>query len=389
MAISITQQPDQLGALAQSPVIFTVQESSTTLLTNPSFQYIGELYYWTGSFSAIPATPQYTIAKYPNNAGVGIFDLNRILNSTLTAQFSDGISKPIFYKPKFYTQYLSGSTYVTGSTVVPGTQYYLAFDGYGTFPTPINTPLYNPTYYPYYPMMTAGPATQSVFTNNQGGIAIFKQLDGKVEYTGSNGQTAKFDYTIGTPTTDNSIVGYPQFPADATFPLSGSLDWYTIKAVTTIGTISQPIRYNLVCNQKYPNVRIKWKNQFGAYDFFNFNMVSRESFQTEKKTYQPQLGTWESSTFSYNPKDSANLNYIVDSKQTLQVNTDWVSEDYNDVFKQLLVSDEIYQLVDESANNLKPLTITTSNIQFKTGVVDKLIQYQFEFQLGQSYKLIM
>ena len=33
--------------------------------------------------------------------------------------------------------------------------------------------------------------------------------------------------------------------------------------------------------------------------------------------------------------------------------------------------------------------ITTNNIVFKTGVNDKLIQYQFDFDWGQSYKLII
>jgi hypothetical protein len=64
-------------------------------------------------------------------------------------------------------------------------------------------------------------------------------------------------------------------------------------------------------------------------------------------------------------------------------------ESYNDILKQLLVSDEIYWVYDETNNKVRPLTIVTQNIVFKTGVVDKLIQYQFDFQFGQPYKLIM
>jgi hypothetical protein len=83
------------------------------------------------------------------------------------------------------------------------------------------------------------------------------------------------------------------------------------------------------------------------------------------------------------------LDYIVDTKQTLQVNTDWLDEDYNDLLKQLMVSDEIYWVYNETTAAVRPLSIATTNLQFKTGVVDKVIQYQFEFNLGQSYKLIM
>jgi hypothetical protein len=117
--------------------------------------------------------------------------------------------------------------------------------------------------------------------------------------------------------------------------------------------------------------------------------TSRESFQTERKTYQPTIGTWEASTLSYQSYDTANTAYIVDSKQGLSVNTNWLDDAYNDILKQLLVSDEIYWIYDESNQLVRPISITTQNIVFKTGVVDKLVQYQFEFQYGQPYKLII
>jgi hypothetical protein len=144
-----------------------------------------------------------------------------------------------------------------------------------------------------------------------------------------------------------------------------------------------------VCEQKYPNVRIKWKNRYGQFDWFNFNMVSRQSFNTERRTYQPQLGTWGSSTLSYQPYDSSTLNYIADSKQALSVQTDWVSQDYNDIFKQLLVTDEAYWIYDEANGDIRPITINTDSIIFKTGVNDKVIQYGFDFNFGQAYKLII
>jgi hypothetical protein len=118
-------------------------------------------------------------------------------------------------------------------------------------------------------------------------------------------------------------------------------------------------------------------------------MINRQSFNTTKRTYQPQLGSWESTTFGYNSYDSATLNYINDSVQNISVNSNWLNEDYNDIFKQLLVSDEIYWVYDEVNNLVRPLTVQTSDIVFKTGVVNKLIQYQIDFRFGQPYKLIM
>jgi hypothetical protein len=54
-----------------------------------------------------------------------------------------------------------------------------------------------------------------------------------------------------------------------------------------------------------------------------------------------------------------------------------------------MVSDEIYWIYNESNGDLRPITIVTNSIVFKTGVVDKTIQYTFDFNFGQAYKLII
>ena len=81
MSLSLTQTP-ALVSFAQSPIVFTTVESSAELLTSSSFQYVGELYYWQGAPTDSSSVADYTITKYPNTSGVGIFDLNRIINST-------------------------------------------------------------------------------------------------------------------------------------------------------------------------------------------------------------------------------------------------------------------------------------------------------------------
>ena len=97
----------------------------------------------------------------------------------------------------------------------------------------------------------------------------------------------------------------------------------------------------------------------------------------------------QSQTLSYQKYETSNQKYVVDSKQSLTVNTDWIPEEYNDLFKQLLVSEEVYWMRSEADGGLLPITINTQNVLFKTGVVDKVIQYQFDFLFGQGYKLIL
>ena len=63
MALTITQNP-ATASLAQSPIVFTVSES-TGVIYSSSFQYNADLYYWTGSKSD-SGSYQYQMVKYPN-----------------------------------------------------------------------------------------------------------------------------------------------------------------------------------------------------------------------------------------------------------------------------------------------------------------------------------
>ncbi len=389
MSLSIVQTPATVS-LAQSPIIFSVNESNLAIVASAGFQYVGDLYYWTGSLTDSGSTADYTMTKYPNSAANGIFDLNRIINSTLTDLAQANTSSVMYFAVDFTYEYLSGSTYVTGSHVKSST--YKALDGYAIFQEPIGQQIYAKT--GFWPLMTDGPASQSAFIDNKGTAGIYVGTTGggdiptKITYT-SNLGSANFNVSATTSTT-GQIRQYPIGPAQSGFPLSTSgLQYYTIQPYASDVAIGTPITYYIQCEQKYPNVRIKWKNRYGQFDWFNFNMVNRQSFNTERRTYQPQLGTWQASTLSYNNYDSSVLNYIADSKQAISVNTDWVDEDYNEIFKQLLVSDEVYWIYDEANGDLRPITINTSSITFKTGVVDKVIQYGFDFNWGQAYKLII
>ena len=389
MAISITQTPSQVS-LAQSPTIFTLSESDSALLTSSSFQYIAELYYWTGSKASVPSTSQYTLQKYPNPSGKGIFDVSRVLASTLQDLVAENTSSAQYFKIDSYVQYKNNPTgsFVTGSHVTSSV--YTAIDGYEIFQESVGQNINTLT--PHWPILSDGPVTQSYLADNEGEMSVFvgtspASSPTRIKYTGNLG-TAYFNLTPSANTTQTEIDTFPIGPQSTGFPLSTSTSEFTIQGYNVNTPLGTPITFELVCNKKYPNVRIKWKNRYGAFDYFNFNLVSRETFNTERSRFQPQIGSWGASSLSYQRYESSLQNYITDSTIKLSVNTDYVPESYNDIFKQLMVSDEIYWVYDEANDYVRPLSIDTSTFSIKTHVVDKLIQYQFDFTQGQSYKLI-
>ena len=386
MAISFLQTPPS-ASLAQSPIIFSVSESAN--ITQPAFQYLANLFYWTGSITN-SGSVDYQLAKFPNQSGVGLFDFSRILNSTLVDPLQANPSNAVYFKGDFYSQWQVDGTYVTGSHITASG--YVALDGYGVFQEPIGQAIQQKT--PHWPIMSSGPVSQSFTDGNKGEGAVYMGNVGasvptKMIYSGSTGN-GQFALTATSNTTQTLIDDYPAYPGEFGFPIpSASLQWYTIQAATNTTKLGTPIYYGYECLQKYPNVRIKWKNRFGQFDWFNFYMVSQNSFSTDRKTYMPQIGSWDGSTLSYNTYDSQNLTYVVNANQTLSVNTNWIPEEYNEILKQLLVSDEAYWIFEEDLGYFRPITINTESITFLTNVVDKLIRYSFEFAWGQQYKLIV
>ena len=384
MALSYNQYPAPCS-LVQSPTVFTLKESGQ-VYTSASFQYYLDLYYWDGTPNNSASIANYTLVKYPNASSVGIFDVGRILNSTLTASVEGNPSNIKYFKGDGYFRYLSGSTYVTSSHLETGV--YKALDGYAIFDEPIGQSITSKSI--HWPLMTDGPASQSVLAEDLGFGGVYVGTTGgtqpnRLVYSGSLGNGT---FTLsGSISSSQQVQQYPLAPQSSGFPLSTNSDWYSIQPFNNNTALGTPVYYSVVCKQKYPNIRIKWKNRYGQFDWFSFYMVNRQSFQTTKRSYQPQLGQWNAATLTYTQYDSSNLNYIVDSKQSIQVNTDWVDESYNEIFKQFLVSEEIYWV--KSATDLLPLTINTDNVTFKTGVVDKVIQYTFDLDFGQGYKLIL
>jgi hypothetical protein len=373
-------------------MIFTV--SSSTDVTQSQFQYLLDLYYWSGSLTNSSSAANYTLAKYPNASSVGIFDVSRIINSTFSDASYANTSYAKYVKGNAYYRYYNGIEYITSS--IASSSIVVALDGYDLFANAIGTPLQSQS--AYYPFLTDGPPSQSVYTEHKGTLGVYKGdlgsiIPTKIVYSGSANTNGEYNLITTTNLTTTQIEQVPYSPNADGFPLNslGSGDTYNIQAYSGSVPIGSKLNFNIECRKKYPNVRIWWKNRYGQFDKYNFNGVSKQQFNTEARTYQPQIGNWNNRTFDYSSYATSTQRYIVDSSENLIVNTDWVSEDYNNIFKQLLVSDEIYWQYNEQQGSeaIRPLTIKTTALDFKTHVVDKLIQYTIEFGLGQGYKLIL
>jgi len=238
--ISINQTPAS-SSLAQSPIIFSVNQNDPNMLLSSSFQFMADVTYWTGS-KDVSGSVDYTLAKYPNASDYGIFDVSKIINSTLTERLEENSSNTVWFKAQFYPQYIPvGETaIVTGSRV--STEIYSALDGYGLFPENITSSLQDKT--DYYPILTDGPATQSIFDNNLGRFGA-----GTYDINWSGDEATHIYYSssltssilpIATSVSSSEVIfDFPAFPAESDFPITYT-DSYTICAVSASDSSSLP-----------------------------------------------------------------------------------------------------------------------------------------------------
>ena len=260
MSLSITQYPATCS-LAQSPMVFTVAEN-TGVVYSSSFQYYADLYYWEGAPNQSGSVGDYTLTKYPNTSLVGMFDVSRIINSTLTNLAFDDTSNVKYYKCDFYWQFTNASNVIVSSSKVPsGT--YKALDGYALFQEPINQQIVSKS--AYWPIMSDGPVTQSFLTDTLGWMSVYTGNAGatqptKLVYSGSLGNA---NYTLTTNASSSGQIQY--FPIGTScddFPLNANSEWFSVQAFNGNTPLGASIRFDNVCQQKYPNVRIKWKNRY-------------------------------------------------------------------------------------------------------------------------------
>ena len=416
MSITVLQKPSDIQP-AQSPIVFSVVTSGSQAYTASEFQYTANLYVWSGNMNQ-SGSYIYQARKYPNVSGSGIFDFSKMINSTLIDLAVTNPSNIKYYKVNFGWQYASGSTYVTQSggltavTCSAGGTLFKAYDGYALFPDAINDSFYSQS--AYYPFMTdAGDVTQSVLLtdttivgNEFKGAALWQGATDNIlvnfvsaSATYENGTTATTVLPVlafaGNTTSSLQVYhGVAAAPGDTAYWPFNTLSTVGLKnySVTAYGTGSVKLgqlNYEVVSECYYTPVRVAYKNRFGQFDFLNFYKRHNTQFNTDQRIYQPQLGTWNSATLNYNQYQTRQQRYIVDATEILECNTNWLSDGYNELMKQLLVSDEIYWLYDQSNLITKPLSIRTNSLLFKTGVNNKLIQYTIAFDIGQPYKLIL
>lgn len=106
---------------------------------------------------------------------------------------------------------------------------------------------------------------------------------------------------------------------------------YQFRNVSNAVLASGVIRVENYCS-KYPKFRLHWLNKLGGWDSYNFGKVSQESISVDSREFKAYQ------TLGYNSSDRLMTRYNTRVKDTITIQTDWISDDMADWFKGLFES---------------------------------------------------
>ena len=134
------------------------------------------------------------------------------------------------------------------------------------------------------------------------------------------------------------------------------------------------------CEPKYSPNKVTFINKFGVQQDLFFFKKSVEKMMTKRENYK----SYNISNGSFSRTEHTSRDYNVTSNESISLSSGFVPESYNEVFKQLLLSERVW--ITNEDNLTYPVNIKTSNITYKTHLNDKLIEYTIDFE--KSYNTI-
>jgi len=371
---------------------------SKTALTSVELK----LYIYTGTFTAngsvAAGTLRYTINKKPlgSNAYV-VFEVSELVRDYLEVEFNGDYNSE--------SVWLNAIATVTGGsgsvTVTPdNTNGFIGLDGYGYFEEGANPTL----------STTALQSNNSIIAldDNLFRVPVFVAGTESVSllYKGEVKQTidlssASVDETteqiryISANSTGSGDVTYDSFQErvlndGGTFEgsscLSEFLDSISIGLIDEVYVSSasgvEVFKVKTLEECLYTPIKVTFVNKFGAFQDLIFFKKSID--KTSVKGEEFKTAVFDQATLTYKTYQHQRTQFMVQGTDSITMNTGYISEDYNQVIEQLMLSEQVWATFITDSEEVRPLVPKTKSFTHKTQLNDKLIDYTIEFDIANN-----
>jgi hypothetical protein len=313
-----------------------------------TFDTIIEIYVWQGDSGSRPLIPTYTITDTnPNLQATQTTNIANLIDDFIEFQPFSSLTTGLVNNPNALNVSIDRTVDGVTTTVLNdfGTQgYYSAIEG-------LNVGL------PVNKILVAGDFMKA---NKTSKVLIPLNPDGSnVQIVSSPNNEINLDLPVATSTDTNDYfkavwINCADLSEDTEIEITYNGETYLIEVIDEC---------------KYDPIDIFFVNKEGQLQSFTFFKERTESTTVTKETYQRTGVDVSSGHHQF-------VDYNINSRTKFKMNSGFVEESQNEVFKQMKRSQKVWQL---NGSKFIPLNIETRNLEYLTTVKDKLIKYNVEF----------
>jgi hypothetical protein len=357
-----------MSIFARSPYIIEISE------TGQEGSKI-ELRLWNGTGSA-PTDPQYILSKLipaSNNVNT-YYNISPYIREYISWNVRQQIynTTPDSETTQWCNAQVKRYKLDAGVYTLLSTTTYKAFDGFGYYEQGYNPNLYSVTTvlhdqgtFTYAYDSSINPSSNNAYRG--GHATVLTDTLYRARYTNlRTGAVTTVNISSLTPTLKDVYRVHPNNYADGNKFQIG-----TLSGITFTSLWEATFKPNLNC--RYTPVLCDFVNQYGAWQRTWFYAASNNTLSVENTKYNLMQSTFP----NYNTLEGQTKSFNTNGKNSIKVNTDWVDESYNNLLKQLMLSERIL------INSL-PATLKTQSTELFKNINQKTINYQLEFDFSYN-----
>jgi hypothetical protein len=363
-------------------------------ISNGSLSYaILELKIWNAE-TVIPATPQYNLRKSIIVGSTSVyFEVSELIRDFLEIHFNGVYISYCLVVESSIKAYNSANTLLT---TVTDTNF--AFDSYSYFEEPtfnldnISTLITNRTIYNLADNVVRIP----VHTVNNPFIYFYKNgvllkseqyltdpddSEFQIAYVTQNGRLSDDNYKERV-LEDNGDFEDSKCLRD----FLNEFELYGVDKIVITDDLGNRDTINIVILDecKYEPKKFTFINKFGALQDIYFFKKQVNKMDVSKESYNANTLF---DNYTYDRSTHTKRDFNVKGKESFTFSSGYLSEEYNEVFKQMMLSEKVWITnITDTEEQVLPINVKTSNITYKTSLNDRLVEYTIEFE--NSYNVL-
>lgn len=347
-----------------------------------------DIYVYTGEAGDSSGNRRYRIAKdvIGSNDYV-VFEISELVRDYIETEFNGEYDSQVQW-----VRLTAVGTDANNNSVTidpSATQFYIATDGYGYFEDGINPELSRTYLQSNNKIFRLDDQNVRVpiFAEDTDSVSYFYQGElKKTQAITDNGDTNQKIQYITVSGSDNTDTYEQRVLADdgtleLTPCLNAFLETIDIGLVDELYIASdsgtQIVKIVTEPCSKYEPYKVTFVNKFGALQDIWFSLKSIESLNTTGETYKANVVDFGTLTYDTYKPQVAQYNKL--GKESITLNTNYLSEDYNEVIKQLMMSEQVWLTKLTDTELVLAVIPKTQSVTYKTSLNDRLVQYTIDF----------